>query len=53
MTLTCLVSFEWAASAAYTTEVGAWEVMANVLYGESQDGDAAYGLGSHAIHLPH
>jgi hypothetical protein len=36
--------FEWAASAAYTTEVGAWEVMANVLYGESQDGDAAYGL---------
>ncbi len=36
--------FEWAASAAYTTEVGAWEIMANVLYGESQDGDAAYGL---------
>ncbi|MDG1357635.1 MAG: porin [Akkermansiaceae bacterium] len=36
--------FEWAASAAYTTEVGAWELMANVLYGESQDGDAAYGV---------
>jgi len=36
--------FEWAASAAYTTDIGSWELMTNVLYGEQQDGDAVYGL---------
>ncbi|MCP5534677.1 MAG: hypothetical protein H7A51_00410 [Akkermansiaceae bacterium] len=36
--------FEWGTSAAYTTTVGDWEIMANILYGERHDGDAVYGL---------
>lgn len=36
--------FEWGASAAYTTKVGNWEVMANILFGERHDGDSVYGF---------
>ena len=39
-------SFQWATSAAYTTEIGSWEVMANVLYGErlGAEDDNVYGI---------
>lgn len=35
---------EWGVSAAYTTAFGAWDLMANILYGEKTDGDSVYGL---------
>jgi len=36
--------FEWAASVAYETELAGWDVMANVVYGETHSGDAVYGF---------
>lgn len=36
--------FEWGASAAYVTQLGAWELVLNAIYGERHDGDAVYGL---------
>jgi len=35
---------EWGVSAAYTTKMGDWELMANILYGEKTDGDSVYGV---------
>lgn len=37
-------AIEWGVSAAYTTKVGDWEILANILYGEKTDGDSVYGL---------
>lgn len=39
-----IFGYEWALSAAYTLPVGAWEVVFNAMYGEIEDGDAAYGF---------
>ncbi len=34
-----LASYEWAASLAYTTDIGNWELMVNLAYGDNGDSD--------------
>lgn len=39
-----IIGYEWGVSAAYVTKVANFDLAINGLYGETQDGDAVYGL---------